>query len=201
MTEVRTTILGKNAKTVGQAPAVILENPKYAHNVGAVIRAASCYDISQVWYTGVRVALDLERRTRIPREERMKGYGKVSLMNSDYPFDAFDKSVVPIAVEINPSAEPLATFVHPEKAVYVFGPEDGSIPSSMYRHCHRFIIIPTAHCLNLSVAVATVLYDRKAKRQQQGLDPILPASATLDEQRGYDIRGLYDQHGEMSEDR
>jgi tRNA(Leu) C34 or U34 (ribose-2'-O)-methylase TrmL len=31
------------------------------------------------------------------------------------------------------------------------------------RFCHRFVKIPTKHCLNLANAVATVLYDRHAK--------------------------------------
>ena len=50
------------------------------------------------------------------------------------------------------------------------------------RHCHRFVVIPTAHCMNLASAVSTVLYDRSAKRINAGLeDPVL----FEDEQRGF----------------
>jgi len=57
---------------------------------------------------------------------------------------------------------------HPENAVYVFGPEDGSIPKTYLQHCHRFLVIPTRHCLNLATAVATILHDRAYKRFMQG---------------------------------
>jgi tRNA(Leu) C34 or U34 (ribose-2'-O)-methylase TrmL len=38
------------------------------------------------------------------------------------------------------------------------------------RHCHRFVRIPTRHCLNLATAVSTVLYDRHLKRVLAGLE-------------------------------
>jgi tRNA(Leu) C34 or U34 (ribose-2'-O)-methylase TrmL len=173
----------RNAQ-VGVTPSILLINPKYGHNVGAAIRAAACYGLEQVWYTGDRINEELEARKRLPREERMKGYESVALHSSEYPFDSFPRGTVPVAVEVNPSAQPLVSFVHPENALYVFGPEDGSIPSSVLRHCHAVVIIPTAHCLNLSTAVATVLYDRKAKRQMAGVDPIMPSYDQLAEQRG-----------------
>jgi hypothetical protein len=44
--------------------------------------------------------------------------------------------------------------------------------------CHRFLVIPTRHCANLSAAVYTVLYDRHAKRVQDGLE--LPHSTAGD---------------------
>lgn len=178
-------IIGKHTTVLGNPPAIILWNPKYAHNVGAALRAASCYGFNQVFYTGNRINDELEKRKRLPREERMKGYQDVKLINSDYPFDALPKGVTTVAVEVSEKAELLPQFEHPEDAVYVFGPEDGSIPSVALRHCHRHVIIPTAHCLNLATAVATVLYDRRAKRQLAGLEEILPAARVLNEQRGF----------------
>ncbi len=166
-------------------PSIVLWNPKYPHNVGAALRAASCYGFEQVYFTGDRILSELERRGRLPREERMKGYASVDLINTDRPFDLFPSSVVPIAVEVSDKAETLIDFVHPERAIYVFGPEDGSLPAVALRHCHRHVIIPTAHCLNLATAVATVLYDRRAKRVLEGLEPRLPAGQVVQEQRGF----------------
>jgi hypothetical protein len=37
------------------------------------VRAASCYGVRQVWFSGDRVRLDDARRQRPPREERMRG--------------------------------------------------------------------------------------------------------------------------------
>ena len=161
--------------TNGVAPAIVLTNPKYPNNVGMVLRLASSYGIKQVWFTGDRVRLDVEGGKRLPREERMKGYGEVDLINYDYPFDRFPQGVTPVGVEVMEGAEPLFSFEHPENAVYVFGPEDGGLDHTARRHCHRFVVIPTRHCLNLATAVATVLYDRASKRSQKGLEaPITP---------------------------
>jgi tRNA C32,U32 (ribose-2'-O)-methylase TrmJ len=52
------------------------------------------------------------------------------------------------------------------------------------RHCHKFVYIPAYHCLNLSAAVDVVLYDRMAKRQVTGEEPMLPVGAMLHEDRG-----------------
>ena len=93
----------------------------------------------------------------------MKGYKDVMLLNDDYPFNRFNGNVVPVAVEVRINSEPLPTFIHPKNAIYVFGPEDGSISQMMLTHCHRFIVIPSKHCLNLAASVYLILYDRIAK--------------------------------------
>lgn len=179
---------GRGKARTGIVPAVVLVNPKFPHNVGAAVRAASCFGIRQVWYTGDRVAMELERKRRLPREERLRGYKDVELRQFDYPFEQFSDAV-PVAVELRPSSELLPQFVHPEQAVYVFGPEDGSIPPVLLRHCHRFVVIPTRHCVNLSAAVYLVLYDRLVKRQSAGLEPVLPMGDVLMEQRGPVVAG------------
>src|ERR1044072_5661224 len=167
---------------VGSDLAVALWDPKYAFNVAQAIRIASCYGVPQVWFNGNRVPLEGSKKERLPREERMKGYQDVEVCHGEYFFDAFMPDVVPVAVELTPSSEGLIHFEHPEKALYVFGPEDGSLPKVPRMHCHRVIQIPTRHCLNLSMAVGTVLYDRHYKRVLAGLeDP----HGVADEERGY----------------
>lgn len=155
-------IWGNGAKKVGVTPSLILINPKYSRNVATILRTASCYGAKQVWFTGDRVQLEIEGRKKLPREERMKGYKDVDIIQYDRPFDQF-ANAVPVAVEVRENSETLFDFEHPENAVYVFGPEDGSIPRHLLQHCHRFVVIPTRHCLNLATAVSTVLWDRAFK--------------------------------------
>jgi len=162
--------IGPVRRGEGRAPALVLIDPKFPHNVGAAVRAASCYGLGQVWFTGERVQLIGERRFRLPREERMRGYQDVELRHSDQPFDAFASTAVPVAVELRRSAEPLISFEDPEHAVYVFGPEDGSLDRAVLGLCHRFVVIPTRRCTNLAAAVYTLLYDRHAKRVTAGLE-------------------------------
>lgn len=168
----------------GQTPAIALVEPKYPHNVGMVVRLASCYGIRQVWFTGDRVSLNPARGERLPRDQRMKGYKEVQIHHQLEFIDRFASDVVPVAVEVRAKSEPLHTFEHPEKALYVFGPEDGSIPTALLRHCHRFVVIPTRHCLNLATAVATILWDREFKRWHSGQASVLTTPGEF-EQRGF----------------
>ncbi len=161
-------ILRRDAAPVGAVPSLVLCDPRYAYNVSMTVRLASCYDISQVWFTGDRVRLDVEKKGKLPREERMKGYKNVDIVNFERPLEAFPKDAVPVAIEVRPNSERLQEFVHPENAVYVFGPEDGSIPDTILRCCHRFVVIPTPFCLNLATAVATILWDRSLKQHLAG---------------------------------
>jgi tRNA(Leu) C34 or U34 (ribose-2'-O)-methylase TrmL len=141
-------------------PAVVLIDPKYPHNVGAVVRAAACYGLRTVLFNGSRVGLT-QGEDRLPREERMRDYADVDLLHYDRPMELV--SGTPVAMEFRDNATPLPLFEHPTDAVYVFGPEDGTLGRATLQHCHSFVKIPTRHCLNLSVAVATVLYDRMIK--------------------------------------
>ena len=180
-------------KIKGEVPAVVLVNPNFSHNVGAALRGCSCFDAKQLWWTGSRVKIEPEKGERLGREERMKGYRKVEWFNNDRPFDVFDQipGVVPVVVELLKTAEPLTTFVHPEDAVYIFGPEDGDVPPGFRALAHRFVFIPSRHCLNLSAAVNVVLADRMMKRQMAGLEPIVSVEDMLDEPRGQFPTGLF----------
>jgi tRNA(Leu) C34 or U34 (ribose-2'-O)-methylase TrmL len=149
--------------SVQMTPAVVMHNPKYPHNVGAAVRAASCFGARTIIFSGDRLGVLNNPKARLPREERMKGYYDVTMLNDDYPFNRFPKEVTPVAVEVRKNSEMLPDFIHPEFPVYVFGPEDGSLPQITLSHCHRFLRIPSKHCLSLGNAVNIVLYDRMVK--------------------------------------
>jgi hypothetical protein len=138
---------------------------------------------SSRWYgRGERV--NPAKYSRLPREERMKGYKHVDFRNDERPFELLPKDCVPVCVEVFENSEPLTTFEHPENAVYVFGPEDGRVPQVIRRLCHRFLHIPAHFCLNLSAAINVVLAHRLMSRQLAGKTPILPLREMLVEVRG-----------------
>lgn len=161
---------------------VALINPKYPHNVGQSVRALSCFGHSDLLITGDRVKLEKEagKGFRLPREERMREYQSVEIRRVQRP-TAERPGLVPVAVELVPGAELLPWFDHPENAMYVFGPEDGGLPTGVLAACHRVVQIPMLHCSNLSAAIYMILLDRHTKRVLQGLEaPHLLKSNALD---------------------
>jgi tRNA(Leu) C34 or U34 (ribose-2'-O)-methylase TrmL len=146
--------------------AVALINPKYPRNVGNALRACSNFRAHTLAWTPERIdhPNSWPVGTRLPREERMRLYSDVhvSTQKRAHIIDAFP-TYTPVAVEISNSAESLITFEHPDEALYVFGPEDGSLDRGILKACHRFVMIPATSCLNLAAAVNVILYDRMAK--------------------------------------
>lgn len=179
-----TKMVGKNHEKVGITPSIALINPKFPRNIGSAIRIASCYGINQVWTTGERWKEDNghRRKPRLPREERIKGYKEVDFIEYDKFIDLFPKGTTPVAVEVRENSENLFDFEHPENPLYIFGPEDGSIPKVYLQHCHRFVVIPLRHCLNLATAIGTVLYDRQLKLHLLGATELVTPGEW--EQRG-----------------
>jgi tRNA(Leu) C34 or U34 (ribose-2'-O)-methylase TrmL len=149
--------------------AVLLVSPKYPHNVANVLRGCSVFGATELHWTGDRVDPPSKwpPGARLPREERMKLYRDVHLSHAEDARELVRSYVrrgfTPVAVELRDNAEELPFFIHPDKALYVFGPEDGNVPRGVLAECHRFVRIPTASCLNLAVAAGAVLYDRQAK--------------------------------------
>jgi len=164
-------------------PAVVLTDPRYPHNVGAAVRACSCFGVEHVWVTGRRVAEQVWAAKRIPREERMKGFSDVRMVLEDRPLDHLPGGATPVAVDLLAGAENLLAFEHPENAVYVFGPEDGSVPSTIRGRCHRRVFIPTKHCTNLGAAVYLLLYDRMLKGYLGGTVPLVSIAECLKDDR------------------
>ena len=159
-------------------PTVILIDPKFPHNIGNALRACAAFGAKQLWLTGDRALSEIGKR--IPREERMKGYGKVQLIRSEKPLNHLNGNVTPICIELAKGAMPLGQFFHPANAAYVFGPEDGSVPGAVKAACHQFVYIESEHCLNLAAAINVVLYHRVHERYHR-YGVLMP---TLDEVRG-----------------
>ena len=71
-----------------------------------------------------------------------------------------------VCVEFAEGATPLPQFEHPRQALYVFGPEDGSLPQDMIDAADHVVFVPTVGCMNLAASVNVVLYDRLCKSTQ-----------------------------------
>ena len=58
------------------------------------------------------------------------------------------------------SKEDLQNFVHPLQAMYILGPEKGSLSSETLSKADHIVKIPTSFSLNVAIAGAIVMYDR-----------------------------------------
>ncbi|WP_414461741.1 RNA methyltransferase [Hyphomicrobium sp. DY-1] len=136
--------------------AIGLCQPKVRENVGSVLRAASCYDAAFVAVTG--------RRFEQACTDTAKAWRHLPLLRTQDLLAIVPYSCKIVAIEICDKTESLPAFEHPERAFYIFGPEDGSIPPSLIEKAHHVVSIPTRYCMNLACTANVVLYDRMAKR-------------------------------------
>ena len=174
------------AEVMGRTPAVVLVDPKYPHNVGGAYRACAAFGVGQLWYTGDRAEREWQADGRLPREERLPRYTHVQLLKATGRFlRAFPRDITVVGVELHPTAEVLTTWErHPDNPVYVFGPEDGSLPKGIRTLCHRFVVVPSDVPLNLYSAVTSVLVHRRITRQLTGLEPIRTAREIIEVSHG-----------------
>ena len=139
--------------------AIGLIRTKNAPNVGGALRAAGCFGASLVAIQGGRY-----RRSKEPADVQ-RIWRHVPLLDSvDDILSVKPYGAHAVAVEIVDGARPLPQFNHPERAYYIFGPEDGSIPADVIDRCDHVVSIPSNFCLNLAATVNVVLYDRMVKR-------------------------------------
>lgn len=135
-----------------------LFNPKCGANVGGVMRAAGVYGADMVALSGNRP----EKLMRWPTDT-MKAWRHIPTIMAADLFDALPFDCVPVAVDLVPDARPLPGYKHPERAMYIFGPEDGTLGKAIVSRCRDAIMVPGTHCMNLAATVNVILYDRMAK--------------------------------------
>jgi len=140
--------------------AIGLVNPKTGSNVGSTLRAAGCYDASLVVISGTRPDYYMGRLAT----DTQKAYRRIPTLRVPDVFDAIPYDCIPIAVDLLPNARNLVEFTHPERAFYIFGPEDGTLGKAITDRCKFAVQVPTTYCMNLAATVNVVLYDRLAKQ-------------------------------------
>lgn len=138
--------------------AVGLHQPKTPTNIGSALRAAHCYGVALVAHTG--------QRYRASPTDTTKAWRHLPLLQTDDLRLVIPHDCVPVAIDLLPGARDLTTYTHPERAFYVFGPEDGTLGPGITSWCRDKVFVPTAFCMNLAAAVNVVLYDRMLKEKK-----------------------------------
>ncbi len=91
-----------------------LFNPKSPENVGSVMRAAGCYGVASVFYTGKRY----ERAADFVTDTKKVHYD-IPLIGIDDLKKILPLGCVPVAVELVEGARPLPEYTHPDRALYI----------------------------------------------------------------------------------
>lgn len=135
-----------------------LHFPKNSINFGGVLRAAHCYGASLVAISGTRM--------RRQHSDVSKAWRHIPTVCTDDLHSVIPYDTAPVAIELIEGARPLCDYVHPQRAFYVFGPEDSSLGAKVIDWCRDVIYVPTNHCMNLAACCNVVLYDRLTKTRR-----------------------------------
>ena len=137
-------------------------NPKTDENIGTLWRSAYQCGASFVFTIGMR------------HDEAWKTSSDTTKAWRNIPAHCHDDwaafcAAAPyntpwVAVEMG--GVPLASFEHPERAIYLLGAEDHGLPPAIVRQCSHVVSLDAARTPSYNVAVAgsLVMYDRLSKR-------------------------------------
>ncbi len=168
---------------------IALTNPKTPTNVGAVMRAAGCYQADQIIYNGNRFAQAAKYHKNTLATDTFNMQEKIPLLqvesfiNIKDSLGSIPSSAKIICVDLVEGATPLPHFIHPEQAVYIFGPEDSSVKQDVIDIADDVVYIPTIGCMNLAATVNVLLYDRLAKSLTSQKDSMLADNALIRKSR------------------
>ncbi|MBV7315213.1 RNA methyltransferase [Shewanella sp. NIFS-20-20] len=152
-----------------------LTNPKSPTNVGGIMRAAGCYNATEVRYTGQRYQYAAAHYTQYDTDTQ-SARERIPLIAVNQLLDDLPPDTKIVCVELVEGAIALPDFEHPAQAIYIFGPEDGTIAQQVINQADAVVYVPTTGCMNLAATVNVLLYDRMAKSGIKGSDALIRAS-------------------------
>lgn len=157
-------ITRKSTLTQRGFACIALDRPKGGVNVGHSLRAALGFSARMVILGQKDSTINVRKLSTDPG----RAYRHVPILEVNDIFDAMPTDCVPVAVELTDDAIDLSNFVHPERACYIFGPENGSVSPELLAKAKHVVKIPTSISLNLGMTVNIVMYDRLAKQKRNG---------------------------------
>ena len=142
-----------------------LSNPKSPENVNSVKRAAGNFRVDSILYTGKRYPRAVKLNpatTNMSRDVSLN----VPVTGVACLIDEKPENMEIVCVEFAEDAISLPNYQHPDNALYIFGPEDGTLSQEIIDRADAVVYVPTKGCMNLAAAVNVVLYDRLSKSSQ-----------------------------------
>lgn len=138
---------------------IILYQPKFIVNLGTIVRSLGNFGGAFICTVGQRYDRGIGDTQYTIRNVPGFHFSDLESCLASLPVNARI-----VSVEVG-GVVTLPTFHHPERAVYVFGGEDRTVPPIPGAIT---VQIPSRQCLNLAVAASLVMYDRVLKNGQAG---------------------------------
>jgi tRNA(Leu) C34 or U34 (ribose-2'-O)-methylase TrmL len=140
-----------------------IERAKSHLNTGLIARSAVCMGAADFLFTCGSVKYDQPHSdtAKSPRVIPMFPYKD---FNDLYEHRPLNCEIV--AIELCKRAQPLETFVHPPRALYLFGSEDEGLSPEAMKKSRYVIKLPTSGTsMNVAMTAAMVMWDRHCKLQ------------------------------------
>lgn len=128
-------------------------------NLGTLWRSAYCLGADFIFTVGDRYQKQSSDTVKAYRHIPYWRFDSWEDFKEHIPFDC-----LVIGVELVKRAKRLESFKHPERAIYILGPEDGSLSQQAQDYCHAIVKFTSKHCLNVASAGTVILYDRQHKQ-------------------------------------
>jgi tRNA G18 (ribose-2'-O)-methylase SpoU len=132
-----------------------IERSKTEANVGTLWRSAYCLGAAFIFTIGRRYPRQSTDTTEAWRHIPLLEFADVADFALHRPYDCQT-----VGVELTERAVPLETFKHPQRAIYLLGPEDGSLSPAAMALCQAVVQFESRYCLNVAAAGTVVMYDR-----------------------------------------
>lgn len=136
-----------------------IAHASHDHNIGTLWRSAYIMGASFIFTIGRPYQHQTSDVTNAWTKIPLYHYKNAQELKDNLPY-----STQLIAVELDEKSQPLETYEHPDRAVYILGNERNGLPQPVLDMCHGIVQLPGHNSLNVSVAGSIVLYDIVAKR-------------------------------------
>lgn len=135
-----------------------IQHTKTEQNIGTLWRSASIMGASFIFTIG--------KRYKKQASDTMQSWRHIPLYNYE-TFEDFYKAMPYdcqlIGIELDDKSEPIETFKHPERCIYLLGAEDNGLTKEAIDKCHKIVQLPGDYCMNVSVAGSIMMYDKLQK--------------------------------------
>ena len=157
---------------------VIAHNIRSTHNIGAILRSADCFGVSEVIMSGYSPYPQIENDSRLPHiAQKLTGQIHKTALGAELTVPVSYSEHVPIemlqsrgysliALEQSASSIELPVYSPPKKVALILGEERFGITSDILETCESIVEIPqmgSKESLNVSVATGICLYHLRQK--------------------------------------